>query len=404
MVLDKHNKIVVITTNPFPVGLAATNRILSYGHGFLHHGYQPEVICIRPTEPYANVFNNQVSGIYNGIRFSYPGQTTVRVKSFWGRRCKDLVAIFYSILFFISLLQKKEVSFSIFYGTNIYNEILFLSISRLFGNKIYKEESENPNVYFRDYRSIHNKIIKWFYLNKLYRYYDGVLVMTQPLRNLFLGKGINDSKILVVPQTVDLYRFETTNERNSNNIDYEYIAYVGSLNQNKDGILTLVESFKNVSKKFPELKLIIAGDGTIYEKSTILALVKSLKLENRVQLIGRISSEEIPQFLKCAKVLASCRPATMQSDYGFPTKVVEYLASGIPTVTTATGELPLYLLDRNNSFISNEADSFSFEAKLIEVLEDYRFSLEVAKAGKKLVEKMFDSEKNTRLIIDFVNK
>ena len=394
-------RIIILTTNPFPIGLASTKRILSYCKGFLYHGYQPEVICIRPTEPYSNVFNNQISGIYEGISYSYPGRTTVRVKSFWGRRWNDNIAVISSILTYINIRPPKGTLFSIFYGNSIFAEISFILISRLFRKKIYKEESENPNIYFRENKFIHQRIIKWFVINKLYKFYDGVLVMTHPLKDFFLVKGIPVTKILVVPQTVDLVRFDRSDERFQRPIDSEYIAYVGSLNQNKDGVLILIESFDVVSKNFPDLKLFIAGDGTLEDKSAVLILIESLKLEEKVQLIGRISSEEIPRFLKCAKVLVSCRPGSLQSDYGFPTKVVEYLACGKPTVTTATGELAFYLKDRVNAFVANTGDHNTFASKILSVLQDYDFAIKVAQNGKTLARDKFSPITQTKKIIDF---
>ena len=398
---SKSKKIVIITTSPFPIGLTGTNRILSYCSGFLINGYQTEVICIRPTETYNNVFNISPSGIYQGIGYSYPGKTTVRVKSFWGRRWNDNIAVISSIVLYINLLQKKDIHFSIFLGNNILAEILFILITRVYRKKIYKEESENPNVYFKEKGSIPNRFINWFVINRLYRYYDCVLVITLQLNKFFIGKGVPEAKILLVPQTVDLTRFESTEEKKVYKINSEYIAYAGSLNQKKDGVLTLIESFQRVSEKFPELKLFIAGGGTSEENMAILSLIENLKVAEKVSLMGRISSEEIPQFLKCAKVLVSCRPSSIQSDYGFPTKTVEYLATGKPTVTTLTGELAFYLKDRETAFVVNKTEPDEVALKILEVLQDYDFALKVAESGKDLVRDKFSPIIQTKKIIDF---
>ncbi len=398
---NKPIKIVILTTNPFPIGLAGTNRILSYCKGFLHHGYQPEVICIRPTEHYSNVFNKQASGMYEGIRYSYNGRTTIRVKSFWGRRLRDTIAVVGSILLYINLLQKKEVFFSIFYGNNIFAEISLIFLTRLFGKKICKEESENPYVYFARRKTIFSLVSKWVLIEKLYGYYYGVLVMTHPLREFFLSKGIPDKRILVVPQTVDQDRFKKEIKNSTLFLPSDYVAYVGSLNQQKDGVLTLVESFAQVSVLYPELHLILVGEGTQLEKNELSSIINKLNLNNRTKYIGRISSEKIPAFLQGAKLLVSCRPISRQSDFGFPTKVVEYLATGRPTVTTATGELAFFLKDRVNAFVANMAKQNTFAAKMLEVLQNYDFAMRVAQKGKDLVGDKFNPIKQCKLIIDF---
>jgi glycosyltransferase involved in cell wall biosynthesis len=401
--MEKSNptKIVIITSNPFPFGFAGTNRILTYCKGFIYNGYQPEVLCIRPTENYGYVLNNQKQGIFEGIYFSYPGKTTIRVKSFLGRRFNDFVAFFLSLLYYISLLQKRKISFIIFYGNNLFAEITFILCSRLFGKNIYKEENENPIVFFKKDTSIFKRIIKWYVINKLYKLYDGVFVMTNPLKFFFIGKHISENKILVVSQTVDLERFEPKINSYKTSMPTNYIAYVGSLDQEKDGILTLIESFRVVSSMDPLIHLIIAGEGEQLEKEALLSLINNLKLNETVHYIGRISSTDIPAFLINAKLLVSCRPKSLQSDYGFPTKIIEYLATGRPTVTTATGELTLYLEDRVNSFVAKMASPEIFALKIMEVLQNYDFAIEVAKNGKSMVRDKFNPVIQTKKIIDF---
>lgn len=398
---DKYRKIIIITTGPFPVGLAGTNRIICYCRGFIHNGYIPEVICIRPTEPYKDIFNKQISGIYKGIKYSYPGKKTVRVKSFLGRRLNDFVAVINSVLLFRHLLQKRKIFFSIFYGNNIIAELLFIASSRLFGRKIFKEESENPNIYFGNSKSIFKRAIKWVVINRLYRYYNGVFVMTSILRDFFLDKGVPNTKVLLVPQTVDLERFDMKGVGFNNNVEGEYVAYIGSLNQDKDGILTLIWIFKIVSEKLPSLRLVIAGDGTLEEKSSILNLIDRLNLKEKVVLAGRISSEEIPSFLMRAKLLVSCRPSSLQSDYGFPTKIVEYLASGTPSITSVHGDLAFYLKDNINAFVADSVDPEVFGLKILEALQDYGFAINVAQKGKELVREKFNPIIQTKSILNF---
>jgi glycosyltransferase involved in cell wall biosynthesis len=180
-----------------------------------------------------------------------------------------------------------------------------------------------------------------------------------------------------------------------------YVAYLGSLNQQKDGVLTLVKSFTKVSAKYPEIHLIIAGAGTQQEQKALASLIFQFHLSGRVHYLGRISYNEIPALFRGAKLLASCRAKSFQNEYSFPTKVIEYLATGKPTVTTAPGELDYYLKDRVNAFVANMADHNSFASKILEVLQDYDFAMNVAENGKELVRDKFNPITQTKKIIDF---
>ena len=399
----KKKKIVILTSNPFPDGLAGTNRILCYCKGFIYHGYKPEVWVIRPTEPYSNCINSSTFGTYDNIKFTYPGRTTIRVASFWGRRKNDQLAKYATLRLLFKTLQKREISFIIFYGNNISVELFSIFLSRCFRIRIYKEESEHPSIYFSRRNILLSLLNKWIYINKIYRYYDGILVMTDKLRSYFLTKNIPECKIIVVPQTIDIKRFEQNTYNSTVLLPNDYIAYLGPLNQQKDGILTLVESFAKIVTIYPEMQLIIAGVGSQQEINILLSQIIRLRLNDRVHYIGRIPANDIPALFHRAKLLISCRTKSFQNDYSFPTKVIEYLASGKPVVSTAPGELSRYLKDRINSFVSNTTEPSSYSIKILEVLQDYDFALKVAQKGKELVREKFNPIKQSKRIIDFSN-
>jgi glycosyltransferase involved in cell wall biosynthesis len=399
----KKSKIIILTTQPFPDGLASTSRILSYCKGFLQHGYHPEIFCIRPTETKDNILNSEICGVYHGINFFYPGGTTVRANSFWGRRKNDLVARYASVKAFFKVMKRRDVCFVIFYGNCISVEVSATIISKFFKIIIFKEASENPLVYFP---AGYNPIIaidKWFTVHQINNFYNGILVMTDPLKDFFLKKGIPEHKLLLVPQTVDMERFETRSAGSALTFPYRYIAYIGSIKQEKDGVLTLIESFQDVIKVHSEIHLVIAGQGTKEEEDAMSGLIQRLGLQHRIHFLGQIPSGAIPEFLHGAELLVSCRPDSLQSDYGFPTKIAEYLATGKPVVTTVTGELALFLKDGFNAFVAPEASPMIFASKIIEALHDPEYAKQVGRNGRDLAFDKFNPTTQTKIILDYVN-
>lgn len=398
--------IIILTSNPFPVGLAATNRILSYCKGFIANGYVPMVVCIRATEINKRIFNTEVKGTFQGIDFIYPGNRTVRSKSFLGRRLNDCIGIIKSLYFVVSALHRNKLSAGIYYGNNLTFELLSLIIFRLYGIRYFKEESENPEAYFINRKNLTGHLSKFIVTNILYKLYSGILVMTPQLIEYFITKGHSRQKLILVPHTIETMRFmiQTKHETQPEWGGIGYIGFVGSLSELKDGVLTLTESFSLINKKYPRLTLNIAGDGSEQELNLLHKTIERLNLQNSVNLLGRLSSFDIPQFLSGAKVLLSCRPESLQSEYGFPTKVLEYLASGVPTVTTASGELKNYLSDEINCFIATKAEPVIIAEKVFQVFSDYDKALSVAKEGVKLVEEKFNYVENTKRILIYMGK
>ena len=67
----------------------------------------------------------------------------------------------------------------------------------------------------------------------------------------------------------------------------------------------------------------------------------------------------MPKYLCNAKLLALARPDSIQAQGGFPTKLGEYLATGRPVVVTKVGEIPDYLEDGVNAFLSDINSGYS---------------------------------------------
>ncbi|HDS06246.1 MAG TPA: hypothetical protein ENO05_01345, partial [Bacteroides sp.] len=70
-------RILIITSYPFPYGMAQTNRLIAIAGGLSHAGASVEVVVSKATE-WGTVRNRQVRGRYQGVDFTYTAGTTVR--------------------------------------------------------------------------------------------------------------------------------------------------------------------------------------------------------------------------------------------------------------------------------------------------------------------------------------
>lgn len=68
----------------------------------------------------------------------------------------------------------------------------------------------------------------------------------------------------------------------------DYIVSLRRLIPSK-GIDILIKAFKDVEKEYPQIKLIIAGEGS--EEENLKSLTRSLNLENKIKFIGTVSME-----------------------------------------------------------------------------------------------------------------
>jgi len=241
-----------------------------------------------------------------------------------------------------------------------------------------------------------------FYVNSVYKLFDGMVIMTYPLLDYFEGKTKSACKKIVVPMTVEAERFE-----NVKKIDQDpYIGYCGYIGGNKDGVENLIRSFGIVSKKYPRLKLLLIGPAKEKDFQKLEEIVMNEDIKN-VIFNGPVSRDEMPSLLVNAKILALARPSSLQSTGGFPTKLGEYLSTGNPTIVTAVGDIPRYLTHKKDIYMVKPDDIELFAVTITEMLDNYDEAKMIAKEGKRHVHETFSykvqSEKMHEFFIELIS-
>jgi len=157
--------------------------------------------------------------------------------------------------------------------------------------------------------------------------------------NLVLGEyvtelGRRSDKPIVNFPPLDLVHFSHENRiemRKNMAIEQDaFVAtYMGSLFP-FSGLLQVVSDFASLSG--PDDRLLIIGGGGI--ETELRKKVKELKLTNKVIFTGVISYSELPDYLSVSDVLINPFESTLVTNLALPHKVLQYLATGIPTVST----------------------------------------------------------------------
>ena len=215
--------------------------------------------------------------------------------------------------------------------------------------------------------------------------------MTKTLCRHYYALTHNKGKIIHIPMTVDLSRFDQSQLKHAaiSELPSSYIAYCGSLSNKKDGIDILIKSFSAFHKHFPQYHLCLAG-ANHPDVEGQNQLIDSLGVRDFVHYLGVIHQSDIPSFLCNASILALARPKSHQAEGGFPTKLGEYLATGNPVCVTKTGEIADYLQDGINAFLAEPDDIKSFTDALCRVASDMNNAEDVGKKGRNVAETEFN--------------
>ncbi|MBO4923209.1 MAG: glycosyltransferase family 4 protein [Bacteroidales bacterium] len=355
--------VYIVTTESFPRGLAATQRIRCYAESLVRLGQRCEVLCVNRLEDPAHPLGNTAPrGELDGYTYRYLGRSTRLPGNPVSRK---LVQAADTLRLAVYLLRSARRSDKlIFYSYSPRLQRLVLRLSALVGFEAYLELNEHPEIHYRGAKPGN------------LRRFAGILCISRSLKQLLQESGIPAERIHEVPMAVSEARFTGL----ARQAGPPCVAYCGAADNAKDGVDRLLRAFADVSPQHPEYRLRILGPkraGCANER-----LAEELGILDKVEFAGMASSDALPQQLVDARILALARPQSLQAQYGFPTKLGEYLLSGNPVVVTAVGDIPLYLKDGESAYLAEPDSVEAFAAKLAAAMDAPAEAAEIGARGR----------------------
>jgi len=136
----------------------------------------------------------------------------------------------------------------------------------------------------------------------------------------------------------------------------------------KKGHFYTVSAFKDLLKFYPNVKLVLAGDG--YLKGEIKELVNKMSLNNKVFFPGAINHKQVNDFMKKADVFLHHSVTSSEGDKeGIPNVIMEAMATGLPCISTIHAGIPELIEDGINGLLVEEKDINSYVGKMKELME-----------------------------------
>ena len=375
-------KIAWFANIDFQEGNAANSRIRAFAHGLKKNDHQVFLFLLSSTHFNSGGTNKKNKGFFNGIYFNYLSSSVLRPNSFIGRTFLYQKALFNACL----LLFKKRNYFDV---VLLYNpRLVFFAPIYLF-SKILRIpvviEKTELEASFKSSNPLH-KILQ--FTDKLdarfYKYFCKQLIVISDKLFDHYKVYLPQTIITKIPAVVDLQRFEDSG-KNKNKLFT--VGYLGSFAP-KDNINGILKAFQKSLNNIPNLKLSLIGydpNSQITSKS-----INSLKLGPYVNQTGLIKYDEVANKLYECDLLLLNRSGDSYSHYGFPTKLTEYLATGIPVICSNVGNISTYL-EHNISAYFVEPDNYEeLGTAIIERYTRYEEFNNLGENGKKMAETYFD--------------
>lgn len=245
--------------------------------------------------------------------------------------------------------------------------------------------SDNKNIIYRVMKLIDRCLIKW-----CLRSVDSYVLLSEHMK---YDLPIKNNKYVIVEGLYSINKKVPEIAKNKN--DKKIILYTGTLAE-RYGVLNLITAFQKL--KDSSFRLTICGSGGVESKIKEIA-----SKDSRIDFLGSLSHELIIEMQMNASLLVNPRPPEGEYvKYSFPSKTMEYFASGTPVLMYKLSGIPkeyfnycFYIEDLSINVLSRKIDEIL--CKDVEELNN------LGKKAKEFILKYKNSKYQCSKILELIN-
>lgn len=406
MSVQQTHRYSILAVGDFPEGGATSQRLYLLAK-LMNKGLgETSIWILHPTckEPLPE--NHSINGNWNGINFNYLSGTTVRPSSTLGALVDTLKGIIRCIYLLINR-NSNSPDVLVVYTPIFIKFILPMLLARFLHVPLVVESCEIPSQAI-DRLELGN-IRRWVNSGEslmerlIPKFAVGVLAISHGIMNYYKQQGLAHDAAYLLPVLIDAEHYENcTTTPIKELVGQRFLLNSGSFNE-KDGLQYLVSAVARVVKDFPDIKLVFTGSSNKQIQEKVLNMAG--KDGHRwIYFTGFIARDELIWCYKNAQGLLSCRSNSGYANYGFPTKLAEYLASGIPVVATTVGDVERYLKNEESAFLAAPENIDSISQAIRRLLDAPEHAKNVGRRGAQVARQVFDYQNYIVDLASFIQR
>ena len=196
---------------------------------------------------------------------------------------------------------------------------------------------------------------------------------------------VDEKKIRIVPNGVDLQRFKPTNgcENVRDKIggnNKNLILFVGNLIPRK-GLHFLIEAAKHIIKESKKTKFVVVGDGPL--KNNLISHSKEQGVLDKFVFLGDIPESMLPQLYRCADVFVS---PSIQEGQGIT--LLEAQATAKPVIAFNVSAIS-EVIKHNQTGLLVKPDSYELANAISCLLSNKSLREKMGRSGREFVSQNF---------------
>jgi glycosyltransferase involved in cell wall biosynthesis len=226
---------------------------------------------------------------------------------------------------------------------------------------------------------------------------DRVITVTEAFADLLKKRGIAESKIVVVRNSPDPTAFDPRSRTPGEDGEF-VIMHHGTLVR-RYGIDLLVEAFGEMAHKAPRTRLHVYGEGDWLPY--LKARAAELGLADKIVFFGEVAQEEVARALARADLCVVPNRSDDFTDLLLPTKLLEALHMGCPTISSATRVIAENFAD-GGVLLVPPGDVAALSSAMLQLATDPEKRSNLAAAGREQILR-FAWEQEKQKLLDLYN-
>jgi glycosyltransferase involved in cell wall biosynthesis len=217
------------------------------------------------------------------------------------------------------------------------------------------------------------------------RHAGALTAITEDCRQHALRAGAPSGKVHIIFNGTDLRRF-SPEPGGASPVDPRHGPHMIFACRQlfpRKGIRFLIEAAAMLAPRFPDLRLVLAGDG--FERPELVRLAERLGIAERVTFLGWVANASLPPYYRAAAV--SVIPS-LEEGFGIP--AAEAMGCGVPVVATDAGGLPEVVEHGVTGLVVPRGDATALAGAIGELLDDPERRRRMGEAGRQRALRHFD--------------
>lgn len=221
-----------------------------------------------------------------------------------------------------------------------------------------------------------NEYKDWY--RRAFQYASTIIGVSNDMINSLHQLGAPQEKLVWNPYGINTDRFAPAHEEAALNSTFLFVGRFVS----KKSPQTTIRAFYEVSKRYPESRLVMAGGGPLLEESK--ALSQELGIDHKVNFAGVLPSEQISVLLRqsCCFVQHSVTPPDGDME-GTPNTILEAAAAGLPVVSTRHAGIKEAVIDGKTGYLVDEYDTAAMTDSMMKILASPAAAMAMGQEGRK---------------------